>query len=60
MHFSKTELLYPDSVRLSDGVYEVEHIIDHRPAVAGPEALDIDYLVKWTGFDRADATREPI
>jgi hypothetical protein len=39
-----------------DGVYEVEAIIEHRPAEVGPEALNIEYLVKWTGFDRADST----
>ncbi len=42
-----------------DGVYEVDQIIDHRPAAVGPEARDIEYLVKWTGFDRADSTWEP-
>jgi hypothetical protein len=42
-----------------DNVYEVEQIIDHRPAEVGPEARDIEYLVKWTGFDRADSTWEP-
>jgi hypothetical protein len=42
-----------------DGVYEVDMIIDHRPAAVGPEARDIEYLVKWTGFDRADSTWEP-
>ncbi len=41
-----------------DGVYEVDQIIDHRPAAVGPEARDIEYLVKWTGFDRADSTWE--
>ena len=29
-----------------DGVYEVEAIIDHRPAEVGPEALNIEYLIK--------------
>jgi hypothetical protein len=42
-----------------DGVYEVSAIIDHRPANVGPEALNIEYLVKWLGFDREDATWEP-
>ena len=42
-----------------DGIYEVEQIIDHRPATVGPEALHIEYLVKWLGFDREDATWEP-
>ncbi len=42
-----------------DGVYEVEAIIDHRPAEVGPEARHIEYLVKWTGFDRQDSTWEP-
>jgi hypothetical protein len=36
-----------------DGVYVVQHIVDHRPAEAGPEALDIEYLVK------SDSTWEP-
>lgn len=42
-----------------DGVYEIEQIIDHRPADAGPETRDIEYLIKWVGFDRADSTWEP-
>ena len=42
-----------------DGIYEVEQIIDHRPATVGPEALHIEYLIKWAGFDKADATWEP-
>ena len=42
-----------------DGVYEVQQIIDHRPADAGPETRDIEYQVKWVGFDRADSTWEP-
>ena len=32
---------------------EVEAIIDHRPAEVGPEALNIEYLIKLAGFDRA-------
>jgi hypothetical protein len=42
-----------------DGVYEVEQIINHRPETVGPEALHIEYLVKWAGFDRQDSTWEP-
>ncbi len=26
-----------------DGVYEIDQIIDHRPAAVGPEARDIEY-----------------
>ncbi len=42
-----------------DGIYEVEQILDHRPAEVGPEARLIEYLIKWKGFDRADSTWEP-
>ncbi len=42
-----------------DNVYEVEQIINHRPEAVGPEALNIEYLVKWTGFNRQDSTWEP-
>jgi hypothetical protein len=42
-----------------DGIYEVEQILDHRPAEVGPEARLIEYWVKWKGFDRADSTWEP-
>jgi hypothetical protein len=40
-----------------DGVYEVSHILDHRASAA--DEKQVEYLVKWVGFDTQDATWEP-
>ena len=37
----------PAAQRSTYGIYEVEQIIDHRPADVGPEARLIEYWVKW-------------
>ena len=42
-----------------DGVYDVGYILDHRPADSGVQNKDVEYLVKWVGFDIIDATWEP-
>ena len=48
-----------DSRAEPNEVYEAEYIIDKRAIKAGRRKVDTEYLVKWKGYHKREATWEP-